>query len=152
MAVADFDQLCQGLCEVAGCAMPEQAVNEHGARAVSFRLDGVEVTLAQEEARGPRQAFVLTRFGRLPEGREHAACIALLQTNSLMLRSGSPSFGVDPLTSDVLLHHSVVLDEVNATELYNSIVRFVEIAHSKRATHFLDPAHRLLERQQLPFA
>jgi hypothetical protein len=140
MTVANFDQLCKGVCEVAGCAMPDVAVSEHGAAAASVLLDGVEVTLGHDPLRGANMAFVITRFGPLPAGQALLASVALLQTNSAMLGNNSPCFGYDPLTHDVLLHHTCPFDTATPVSVHQSIVRFVAIAREWRTNHFLPSA------------
>ena len=137
MSATQFENLCTGLCAVAACAPLQFAVNDAGARAASLMQDGVEVTLAHDPSRGSGHAFVQVRFGSLPEGRELAACIALLQTTSLMLSAQSPAFGLDPATGEVVLHHRCELRSTTPPDLYQMIVRLCGIARDWRDTHFL---------------
>jgi hypothetical protein len=137
MDVSRFESLCEAMCEAAACRMPPVARGDDGAAAIALSLKGVEVTLAYDPARGRGHAFVLVRFGALPQGRELQACTALLRTNCLMLRVGAPSFGSDSRTHDILLQHVIALDDVSPVDLYQAIAGFVDVAARWQETFFL---------------
>jgi hypothetical protein len=140
MDFSRFESLCRAMCEAAACPMPAMARTEAGAAAIALGLQGVEITLGYDPDRSPRHAFVLVRFGPLPQGRELPACIALLRTNCLMLRAGAPSLGSDPQTQDIVLQHAVPLDAASPVALYQAIVAFVDVAVRWRENHFLENA------------
>lgn len=128
MAVASFETLCTGLCDLAGGCILEIDVTDQGVSAFALKVDGVNVTLGHDPRRGAQHVFLMASFGPLPEGRELPACLRLLEMNCLMLTADSPSFGRDPLTGEILLQARYAFSELTPHRLYEDIAHFVSLA------------------------
>ena len=128
MAVANFEELCKGYCEIAGFPAPSLAPDAHGIEAFHLRLRDVAVTVGHEPAKALERAFVVIEFGPVPKDREEDAWPALLDANFLMLRDGMPIFSRNPVNGDVLLQMSCAFSRVTALELVQLVDAFVGVA------------------------
>ncbi|MBP6405383.1 MAG: hypothetical protein KA335_06980 [Ramlibacter sp.] len=133
----DFNDFCRALCEVAGCPMPEAAINDAGAAAIAFDVRGVEITVGHDPARADPLAFTVARFGPLPQERTLEACMALLETNAHMSGDNAPSFALDPATHDVLLVSARPMRATPPQSAYQAMVQLADIAVEWRDGHFL---------------
>lgn len=138
MAIANFDELCKGLSEIAGVTPPPLEADKQGIIAFSVHLHEVAVSVAHAPQSSPGCAFVLIEFGKVPEGRELAAWTALLDANFLMMGESAPCFSRNPATGQVLLQYAYPFDRATALDLYQGIVKMVDIARRWREDHFLD--------------
>lgn len=140
MAIANFDELCKGLSEIAGVTPPALEADEQGIIAFSVHLHDVAVSVAHAPQSSPGCAFVLIEFGEVPKDSEIAAWTALLDANFLMMGESAPCFSRNPATGQVLLQYAYPFDTATALDLYQGIVKMVDIARRWREDHFLDSA------------
>lgn len=138
MAIANFDELCKGLSEIAGVTPPALEPDEQGITAFSVHLHDVAVTVAHAPQSSPDCAFVLIEFGEVPRDRDLAVWTALLDANFLMMGESAPCFSRNPATGQVLLQYVYPFDTATALDLYQGIVKMVDIARRWREDHFLD--------------
>ena len=64
MTIASFEDLCGGICDLAGSPVPDLTRDDDGRLAVALPMDGVEITLTHEPARSVTHFFVLRRSMR----------------------------------------------------------------------------------------
>lgn len=136
MAVANFEEMCKGLCEVAGIAVPDLAPDEYGGVAIEVELHDVKVIVSHGPHTGPDRALAMAIFGQLPAGRELDACRTLLDINSQVLGLGF-AFGRNPANGEIVLKQSYPFDQATAVDLYQRIVKMVEGVNGWRQHHFL---------------
>lgn len=143
MAISSFEELCKGLCEVAGVTAPDMTPDPHGGIAVELEMTGVRVILAHDLKNQPDQALILAIFGPLPAGRELEACRALLNLNC-QVHSLGYAFGRNPATGDIVLKQRCPLGETSSVDLYQRLVEMVQGIRGWRDHHFMadaaDPA------------
>jgi hypothetical protein len=132
MGVASFEDLCRGLCELAGVATPALERDEEGSLAVVVPAEGLEVTLTHEPARSATHVFVLAGVGPLPQGGELDACKALLEINAGLLRHAGLCFSRDPQTGDMLLQQACALDDTTPVGLYQRVRELSVAVHEWR--------------------
>jgi len=138
LAIANFEELCKGLSEIAGATPPALTPDDQGIIAFSVHLHEVAVSVAHAPQSAPGCAFVLIEFGEVPKDREQAAWTALLDANFLMMGESAPCFSRNPATGQVLLQYAYPFDKATALDLYQGIVKMVDIARRWREDHFLD--------------
>lgn len=137
MAIANFEELCKGMCEVAGVEAPELSADEQGVLAFTVQLHDVSVTVAHAQETSPGCAYVLIEFGEPPADRELAAWLALMDANFLMLGDNAPTFSRNPANGQVILQYAYPFEQATALGLYQGILRMVEIAGQWRQDYFL---------------
>ncbi len=140
MAVANFTQLCEAFCEIAGVAPPALEPDEHGVTAFTASLNDVAVSVAHAPESNRDCAFVLVEFGPAPADREQEAMTALMEANFLMLGEYSPAFSRNPANGDVVLQYAYPFANATALQLYQSVVEMTDLALRWRSDHFLDGA------------
>ena len=136
MTVANFVELCRGLCEVTGASAPDLAPDAGGGLALEIQLANVGVILAHEPSGHPNRAVATVTLGQLPQGRELDACRALMNINIHVLGGGS-AFSRDPVTGDVVLRQIYHFGHATAVDLYLRIVAMAEAVSRWRQHHFL---------------
>ncbi len=141
MTIANFDELCKGLSEIAGVTAPALTPDEQGIIAFSVHLHEVAVSVAHAPQSSPHCAFVVIEFGDIPQDRALAAWTALLDANFLMMGESAPCFSRNPATGQVLLQYAYPFDTATALDLYQGIVKMTDIAQRWRDDHFLDAAN-----------
>jgi hypothetical protein len=135
MPIANFEQLCAGLCELAGIEMPPLA-RDDGMWSATLCMRGVDVTLMQYEDRQPGAVFLIADFGPMPEELGVGGWLTLLDANLLHSGADSPSYGRNPETGHVLLQMPVRLDSATAGHVHEVITALVETALQWRHDSF----------------
>ena len=136
MAIANFNELCKGLCEIARLAAPDLTPDEHGSVAIEAELNDVTVIVSHGPHTGPDHALLLAIFGQLPEGRELDACRTLLDINCQVHGLGF-AFARNPANGDIVLKQNYPFDRASASDLYQRITQMVEGVNGWRQHHFL---------------
>jgi hypothetical protein len=136
MAVANFEELCKGLCEVTGTALPALNPDETGRVAMVLELQGIKFILAHQPHEAPATALLLAVFGPLPQGREVPACRALLALNCTVHTLGF-AFARHPASGDIVLKHLLALDACTAVDLFQRITQMAEGIEGWREHSFL---------------
>jgi hypothetical protein len=137
MAIADFQELCKGICEVAGMQPPALAPSEQGTWSATVHMRDVEITVLQFGARAPGTAFLIAEFGELPEDRALAGWLALMNANLHMAGENAPAYSRNPDTGKVLLHWACPYWSVTVVDVYQRIVAMVDLACKWREDYFL---------------
>lgn len=130
MAVAGFEELCRGVCELVGCEAPSLARDAEGRAAMRVVIQGVEATLTHEPQRSATHAFVLASFGPLLAGAELDACKALLELNAELLRHGGACFSRHPVSGEALLQYAYSLAEATPVDLFRRVGELAGIVQS----------------------
>jgi hypothetical protein len=140
MAIADFEELCKGVCEVGGAPAPELMPNERGTWSATVHLRGVEVTVMQFGTRAPGTAFLVAEFGELPQDHALAGWLALMNANLHMAAESAPAFSRDPETGKVLLQWACPLWAATVVDVYQRISEMVDLACRWHEDYFLGDA------------
>ena len=140
MAIASFEDLCSGVCEIGGVPTPALARDDLGRSAMAMDIDGVEITLAHEPARSPQHAFLFAAFGPLPQGAELEACRELMNLNASLLRHGGACFSRHPTTGEVTLQSPYAFERATAIELYGRAHELASLVQRWRRRDFASSA------------
>jgi hypothetical protein len=136
MATANFEELCRGLCDVAGAEPPDLTPDALGNCAIEVEFNDVRVILVHRPQSGPGRAGMRVIFGPLPAGRELQACRALLDINAQTQNLGT-TFGRNPATGEIVLKQEYVFADTTPVDLYGRIVSIVEGVRGWRQHHFI---------------
>lgn len=136
MAVANFEELCKGLCEIAGAPAPDLTPDSGGALAIAVELRGVQFLVSHRSRLSEGPVLVRAAFGRLPVGNEQEACRTLLEINSQVHCMGY-RFGRSPASGEIVLDQKIPLDQLTPVELYQRINSMVDGIHGWREHRFL---------------
>lgn len=137
-----FTELAAALCRAAGIALPAITQDAAGGFSLGLVIDGVAATVTHHPASFPDHVFVVVIFGAVPASIEADVFRELLQANLLMLRPGSPSFGLDPRDGQIVLQASCAICETSGNALLDGIRVAVGRATEWRQAHRLVPAQR----------
>ena len=140
MAVASFQVLCEGVCEIFGVTPPPLQPDANGLTGFTLQLQGVDISVV-EAPTGPGgpspAALVLVEFGVPPPERELQTWHALLDANFLMLDANAPSFSRNPMTGEVVLQHACTLHDTTCEDLCGRLLAIAEVAVRWRRDYFL---------------
>jgi hypothetical protein len=132
MAIAGFDELCAGLCELAAVPRPVLQADADGRVAFHVVLRGTTVNLIHCPDESPGHFFVLFELGPLPpaeDGTDPTAGLrALLQANHALLQVHPPVFSLDPATGQVVLQHVCPLFDTTPVEVFELMSQGIETA------------------------
>ena len=137
MAIASFEELCKGLCEIAGMAPPVLEPDEHGTLAFTVHMREVAVSVMSIGVKRLDTAFLMAELGPLPKEHALEGWRALMQANLQMLGENPSTFSRNPETGDVVLQRACPLARVTATDVYQQVVEMVELAFQWRQDYFL---------------
>jgi hypothetical protein len=126
MTIASFEDLCGGICDLAGSPVPDLTRDDDGRLAVALPMDGVEITLTHEPARSVTHFFVLAALDALPQGDELAACRALMDTNAALLLRPGTGLCRHPQTGALLLQRVHALDDGTPVDVYGRMRELAE--------------------------
>lgn len=123
MAVASFEDLCAGFCELAKVSMPLLAIDELGRLAFHVNFRGETVNLVHCPQISPDHFFVVFEYGQLAQDIEtsSAQLLTAMDANYLLLQVNPPVFSRNPATGDVVLQYVQTLFEATASDLYKLI-------------------------------
>ncbi|WP_048441106.1 CesT family type III secretion system chaperone [Caenimonas sp. SL110] len=134
MAVASFEGLCAGLCDLVGIATPRLKEDSVGRVGFHVVLRGATVNLVHCPHACPDYVFVLFEFGPLgQDGPDAAAGLqALMDANFAPLQVNPPVFSRNPDTGDVLLQCVFKLFDSTPHDLHALIERGVVMVEQWR--------------------
>ena len=140
MAVASFEELCAGFCEIAGVPTPALVANANGLIAFHMVLRDVTVNVIHSPEKCAGHAFILFDLG--PVGQDDADSSRGLQTllhaNFLQLQVHPPMYSRNPKTGDVVLQFVYPFFEATPNGLFDLIDSGVNLALRWRE-HVLRP-------------
>jgi hypothetical protein len=119
MAVASFEELCAGFCEIAKVPIPALAADAQGRIAFHVTSRGATVNLVHCPQVSDDHVFVLFELGPVGESRDELQ--ALLDANFSSLQVHPPMFSRNPATGDAVLQYTYPFFEANANDLYELI-------------------------------
>jgi hypothetical protein len=119
MAVASFNDLCAGYCEILRVPAPALHLDEHGRVGFHVRLHGAVVNLVHCPERAPDHVFIVFELGAAGDSR--AALLALLEANYNLLEVHPPTVSCNPATGDLVLQFVYPLFEATANDLHELI-------------------------------
>lgn len=137
MAIASFQVLCEGVCEIFGVTPPALQPDTIGLTGFTLQLQGVDISVVEAPSGSEPAAFMLVEFGAPPAGRELQTWHALLDANFLMLGANAPSFSRNPVTGEVVLQHACTLHDATCEALCHRIRAIAEVAARWRQDYFL---------------
>ena len=121
MAVASFQDLCAGICELVQVTPPALAADHQGLIAFHLVWRGVTVSFVHCPDTSWDHLFVIFELGPLSaeaSPRAHAQGLALLDANFALLQVHPPVFSRDPATGQALLQHVVPLFDATPSGIY----------------------------------
>lgn len=99
MAIASFEDLCAGFCELVDVQAPQLSVGDNGLIAFHVALRGVTVNVVQRPDDSRDHVFVLFELGYVGgDDHAHAQMQALLEANHVLLQVNPPMFSLNPAT------------------------------------------------------
>lgn len=128
MAVASFEELCAGFCEIIRVTPPALKADHEGLVAFHVLLRGVTINVVQRPAESSDHVFVVFELGPTGHGGATSASElqALLEANYALLRVHPPVFSRNPGTGDAVMQYIFPLSEATPNDLYDLIERGVD--------------------------
>ncbi|HVZ43673.1 MAG TPA: CesT family type III secretion system chaperone [Ramlibacter sp.] len=128
MAIANFEELCAGFCEVIGVAPPALKADANGLVAFHVIFRDMIVNLVHRPDVSPDHVFVVFEVGPLGEDRERASVQfqAFLEANFVLLQVNPPVFSRNPATGDAILQYVYSLFEASPSGLYELINKGID--------------------------
>ncbi len=128
MAVASFEDLCAGLCDLVQVPLPFLKEDSLGRIGFHVLLRGATVNLVHCPHACPDHVFVLFEFGGVrQDGPGSLADLqSLLDANFVLLQVDPPFFSRNPETGDVVLQYVFKLFDATPHEVYALIDRGVD--------------------------
>jgi hypothetical protein len=126
MAIANFESLCAGFCELVKVTPPPLKADDQGLVAFHLVLRGQTVNLVHRPDTSPDHFFVLFDLGPIshgsPDTQDSAARFqALLDANYVLLELNPPVFSRNPATGEAVLQYVFSLFEITPNHLYELI-------------------------------
>lgn len=125
MAIASFDALCSGFCDLIKVSTPKLTADDQGLVAFHVTLRGITVNLVQRADADNQNVFVVFELGSIGQGGSNpvAELSALLEANFQLLQSNPPVFSRNPATGDAVLQYVYPLCDATPFGLYELIAR-----------------------------
>ena len=142
MAIASFQELCAGFCEIAGVPTPTLTADERGIAAFHVKLRDVTINLLHFPEKSAQHAFILFEYGPLPDDREKAREVmrALLDANYSSLQVYPPRFSLSPNASAAIMQYVYPFFDATPIGLFELVNKGVEQALQWRQSFFLKDA------------
>ena len=122
MAVASFEELCAGYCELLGVKTPQLSASESGLIAFHVVLHGVTVDIVQRPDASKDHVFLLFELGQLGDDDESPVQMqALLNANHVLLQMNPPVFSRNPDNGHAVLQLIYPLFEATPNDLNEMI-------------------------------
>lgn len=123
MAVASFEDLCAGFCEIVKVPPPELKADEQGLIAFHVVVRGTTINMIHCPERSEDHLFVIFELG--PLGQEGPAGFAelqaLLNANYVLLQVNPPVFSRNAATGEVVLQYVYPLFDATPSSLHELI-------------------------------
>ncbi len=132
MAIASFNDLCAGFCDLVKVTPPLLKADAQGRVAFHVVLRETIVNLVHCPDESPGYAFVVFEFGPLGQDGAvaHDQAQVLLGANFNLLQVHPPVFSINPATGDAVLQYIYPLFEATPHDLYELVDQGVDhIAH-----------------------
>lgn len=127
MAVASFEDLCAGFCEIVGVKAPQLSAGPGGLIAFHVVLKGVTVNVVQRPDESNDHVFVLFELGHLGGDDESPSQMqALLDANHTLLQMNPPVFSRNPDNGHAVLQLIYPLFQATPNDLNEMINRGIE--------------------------
>jgi hypothetical protein len=134
MPIANFEQLCTHVCEIAGVPAPELSEDQEGITAFTVRIDEALVSVMQHREL-QRSVVIAGVLGTVPDEDQDRACRLLIEANYLSIgRPQMQTASRNPVTGEFVLHVAQSLDDTSGAAVYESITRMAALASQWRAT------------------
>lgn len=123
MAVANFEALCAGFCEIAGLKAPTLVPDASGLAAFHFDFRGVTVDVMHWPDRCAHSAYIAFAFGALPAGdAERASHMELLMmANFVSFWQPQGTFACNPASEEVVFQYTYSLPDATPHALLELI-------------------------------
>ncbi|HSW17429.1 MAG TPA: CesT family type III secretion system chaperone [Ramlibacter sp.] len=141
MPVHPFEDFCRRICEAAGVAAPQLALDGPDAPAFSIEYQQVAISFVQAANDDAGQAVLLVDFGALPEAGASQAMRVLLEANFLMAGARSPSFGIDPASGHVVYSLGFAVASADGASFCAGLGELAASVHCWRSDAFAAPPH-----------
>jgi hypothetical protein len=127
MAVASFEDLCAGFCDIVKVAPPQLQEDDQGRVAFHVKMRGATVNMVHCPHTHPDHLFLVFELGPLATGDADAAreLKALLDAN-FMLQVHAPVFSRNPATGNAVLQYVYPLFDATPSGLYELIDKGVD--------------------------
>lgn len=112
----------------------------HVADGSALHINGVAFSLSHHPLIDNALLFIHADFGLLPEGRELAAALALLEANMFLANGSAPVFSVAPNTKQVVMVQHCALSKTDDRMLLALLTNLAEHALQWRVDYFLNSA------------
>jgi hypothetical protein len=119
MAVASFEDLCAGYCEIIKVAPLALRADDHGRVAFHVKVHGATVNLVHCPERSPDHVFVVFELG--PAGDSSRELMALLEANYAVLEVHPPMISRNPATGGLVLQYVYPLFDATPNDLHELI-------------------------------
>lgn len=123
MAVASFEDLCAGFCEIVKVPLPVLKADDRGLVAFHVVLRDATVNLVHRPDKSPDHVFILFEFG--PVGLNGPASFAelqaLLEANFALLEVHTPVISRNPANGEAVMQCVYPLFEATPSGLYELI-------------------------------
>lgn len=135
MAVANFEELCAGFCEIAGLKAPVLQPDASGLVAFHFRFRDVTVDVMHWPQRCAQSAYIAFAFGTLPaDEQERAAHLELLMMANFVSWQPQGTFACNPASGEVMLQYSYPLSDATPHALLELVEHGTTLASDWRAS------------------
>lgn len=138
MPIANFEQLCNGVGDVAGLKPPALSPDENGTQAFTVRLRDVDVSVLNFCEESADTAYLVAALGPMPPERAMGGWLALLHANGALAGLNAPAFSRNPDNGEALLQWACPLHALNVQEVYKRISDLADVAQQWRSDYFLD--------------
>src|SRR5262245_50406400 len=104
MFVANFEVLCQGICELAGVVSPCVRPHAHGIESMFLVFQGLPITVMHiKRSNSSATALLVAQLGCVRANDELNDWSVLMACNAGVSAAAAPRFGRNPESGDVLL-------------------------------------------------
>ena len=138
MAVANFEELTKGFCEIAQVPVPVLEPDISGMVAFHVQLMEVTINVICMPDVCQDHAFILVEFGSVPEDKEQDTLCVLMEANFLLLQARSPTFSLNPATGDVVLQYAYPFFDATPDGLFQAVKNIADVAIEWRENFFLN--------------
>ena len=134
MAVANFQELCAGFCEIAGLRAPLLVPDESGLVAFHFDFNGVTIDVMHWPQRCAHSAYVAFAFGALPadQGERASHMQLLMMANFVSFWQPQGTFACNPAGGAVVLQYSYSLADATPHALLELVEHGATLAQEWR--------------------
>jgi hypothetical protein len=130
MAIASFEQLCAGFCEIARISPPALAPDEFGRISFHVKVRGAVVDIAHCSRTSPEHVFLIHEIA--PAVEVSPAGLQVLLAANFKLQLDAPVFCHNPATGAATLMQALSLFDATAVGLHEMVSGGIELASNWR--------------------